>query len=172
MHILDTHLRQTADQHRSFCTWANDIINIELPELRSACIYERDLYFRIYSIDSCSCWQESTLCRSLWNNIPNTEVQLCVVHQISNAQKGLQSIYNASTKELAERNLDQLERTGVTAIRRSLSPGVENWPRLSNYFQYNKDIRRIMYTTNIIEGFHRQLISELQQIRTSIAKEF
>ncbi|WP_138990996.1 transposase [Larkinella sp. C7] len=32
-----------------------------------------------------------------------------------------------------------------------------NWPRLSNYFQYNKDIRRIMYTTNMIEDFHRQL---------------
>jgi hypothetical protein len=33
----------------------------------------------------------------------------------------------------------------------------KNWPRLSSYFQYNKDVRRIMYTTNFIEGFHRQL---------------
>jgi len=33
----------------------------------------------------------------------------------------------------------------------------KNWSRLSSYFQYNKEIRRIMYTTNIIEVFHRQL---------------
>jgi transposase-like protein len=32
-----------------------------------------------------------------------------------------------------------------------------NWDKLSAYFQYNKQIRRIIYTTNIIEGFHRQL---------------
>lgn len=102
---------------------------------------------------------------------PHTEVQLCVVHQVRNAQKylswkdvkpflrDLQTIYKAATKEQAERNLDQLEKNWGEHYPKVIESWRRNWPRLSNYFQYNKDVRRIMYTTNIIEGFHRQLRS-------------
>lgn len=100
---------------------------------------------------------------------PQTEVQLCIVHQIRNSQKylswkdvkpfmkDLQTVYKATTKELAERNLEQLETNWGQRYPKVIESWRRNWPRLSNYFQYNKDIRRIMYTTNIIEGFHRQL---------------
>jgi transposase-like protein len=100
---------------------------------------------------------------------PQTEVQLCVVHQIRNSQKylshkdvkafmkDLQGVYRATTKELAERHLDQLSANWGARYPKVIDSWKKNWPRLSSYFQYNKDIRRIMYTTNIIEGFHRQL---------------
>jgi transposase-like protein len=100
---------------------------------------------------------------------PQAEVQLCVVHQIRNSQKylshkdvkafmkDLQGVYRASTKELAERHLKQLSANWGARYPKVIESWKKNWPRLSSYFQYNKDIRRIMYTTNIIEGFHRQL---------------
>ncbi|HEX5025591.1 MAG TPA: IS256 family transposase [Agriterribacter sp.] len=100
---------------------------------------------------------------------PQTEVQLCVVHQIRNSQKylsykdvkpfmkDLQGVYKATTKEQAERNLDQLASNWQQRYPKVIESWRKNWPRLSCYFHYNKDIRRIMYTTNIIEGFHRQL---------------
>jgi len=100
---------------------------------------------------------------------PNTEVQLCVVHQIRNSQKylsykdvkpfmkDLQGVYKATTKEQAERNLDQLASNWQQRYPKVIESWRKNWSRLSGYFHYNKDIRRIMYTTNIIEGFHRQL---------------
>jgi len=100
---------------------------------------------------------------------PQTEVQLCIVHQIRNSQKymswkdvkpfmkDLQTVYKATTKDQAERNLDQVATNWGQRYPKVIESWRKNWPRLSNYFQYNKDIRRIMYTTNIIEGFHRQL---------------
>lgn len=100
---------------------------------------------------------------------PQTEVQLCIVHQIRNSRKyiawkevkafmkDLKTIYRASTKELAERNLDKLEASWGTKYPAVISSWRKNWDRLSNYFQYVPEIRRVIYTTNIIEGFHRQL---------------
>ena len=100
---------------------------------------------------------------------PQTEVQLCIVHQIRNSykylsykdvkpfMKDLQGVYKATTQEQAERNLDQLASVWEQKYPKVIESWRKNWPRLSSYFHYNKDIRRIMYTTNIIEGFHRQL---------------
>jgi transposase-like protein len=100
---------------------------------------------------------------------PQAEVQLCVVHQIRNSHKylshkdvkafmkDLQGVYRATTKELAERHLDQLSANWGARYPKVIESWKKNWPRLSSYFQYNREIRRIMYTTNIIEGFHRQL---------------
>jgi transposase-like protein len=100
---------------------------------------------------------------------PNAEVQLCVVHQIRNSQKylsykdlkpfmkDLQLVYKADTEEQAQRHLDQLDKNWGVKYPKVIESWKRNWTRLSRYFQYTKDIRRIMYTTNIIEGFHRQL---------------
>lgn len=102
---------------------------------------------------------------------PQAEVQLCVVHQIRNSQKylsykdvkpfmkDLQGVYRATTKEQAERSLEQLATNWGQRYPKVIESWRKNWPRLSHYFQYVKEIRRIMYTTNIIEGFHRQLRS-------------
>ncbi len=102
---------------------------------------------------------------------PQTEVQLCIVHQVRNSRKYLawkdakpffhdmQLIYRASTKEQAERHLDQLEANWGSKYPKVIESWRKNWDRLSSFFRYTKEIRRIIYTTNIIEGFHRQLRS-------------
>jgi putative transposase len=100
---------------------------------------------------------------------PQTEIQLCIVHQIRNSTKfvaykdlklvmdSLRSIYKASTKELAELALEDLERQWKTKYPAMVKSWFSNWELLSNYFKYPKEIRKIIYTTNPIESFHSQL---------------
>lgn len=102
---------------------------------------------------------------------PQTEVQLCVIHQVRNSRKylawkdvkpfvrDLQQVYKATTKESAERYLDQLQTNWHGKYPKVIESWRRHWDRLSNYFKYPKEIRKIIYTTNIIEGFHRQLRS-------------
>lgn len=100
---------------------------------------------------------------------PQTEVQLCVVHQIRNSTKYvaykdlrpvmacLKTVYAASTKEQAETALDELELEWKTKYPSMVKSWQNNWERLSNYFKYPQEIRKVIYTTNIIESFHSQL---------------
>lgn len=100
---------------------------------------------------------------------PRTEIQLCVIHQIRNSlryvsykeQKAimadLKKVYQALTLEEAEVAFAAFkEKWGKkhTAVIRSWE---NNWLELTTYFKYPYDIRRMIYTTNIIEGYHRQL---------------
>ena len=99
---------------------------------------------------------------------PNTEIQLCIVHQIRNSLKyvasknqkqfagELKTVYQAFTKEEAEAALDKLEAKWGKKYPIVFDSWYNNWENLSNYFQYPEDIRRIIYTTNIIESVHRQ----------------
>ena len=50
-----------------------------------------------------------------------------------------------------------LESAGTGNTRESPSPGGRNWANLSTYFKYPQEVRRLIYTTNAIEGFNRQL---------------
>ena len=100
---------------------------------------------------------------------PKTEVQLCVVHQIRNSLKyvssddqkpflkDLKKVYQASQKEEAEDRLLDLEEKWGKKYPLVLSSWNRNWDRLSNYFQYSYRIRKLIYTTNPVEGFHRQV---------------
>jgi putative transposase len=100
---------------------------------------------------------------------PQTEIQLCVIHQIRNSMRyvsykdqkammaDLKKIYQALTIEEAETAFAAFkDRWGKRhpAVIRSWE---NNWLELTTYFKYPYDIRRIIYTTNIIEGYHRQL---------------
>jgi transposase-like protein len=99
----------------------------------------------------------------------NTEVQLCIVHQIRNSLKylpwkdqksflkDLKKVYQANTKESAEQNLKELDNKWGKKYPIVLDSWKKNWQELSNYFKYPSEIRRIIYTTNIIEGYHRQI---------------
>ena len=99
---------------------------------------------------------------------PNTEVQLCVVHQIRNSLKyvgsknqkefmaDLKRVYRASSKDLAASELDILADKWNDKYPIVIKSWRNNWERLSQYFKYPADIRRIMYTTNTIEAVHRQ----------------
>jgi transposase-like protein len=103
------------------------------------------------------------------NVFPQTEVQLCVVHQIRNSTKyvaykdlkpvmaSVKKVYTASTKEQAEMELDELEKEWKTKYPSMVKSWQTNWERLSNYFKYPQEIRKVIYTTNIIESFHSQL---------------
>ncbi|MCT7604758.1 IS256 family transposase [Aliarcobacter butzleri] len=99
---------------------------------------------------------------------PNTEVQLCIVHQVRNSiryvasknqkefMKDLKLIYQAISKEAAEEALIQLEEKWGKKYPIVIQSWRNKWENLSAYFKYPEDIRRIIYTTNIIESVHRQ----------------
>ena len=99
---------------------------------------------------------------------PSTEVQLCVVHQIRNSLKyvgsknqkefmaDLKRVYKASTKDLAASELDILADKWNDKYPIVITSWRNNWERLSQFFKYPEDIRRIIYTTNTIEAVHRQ----------------
>jgi len=99
---------------------------------------------------------------------PKTEVQLCIVHQIRNSlryvasknqkefMKDLKLVYQALSKEAAELALDKLEEKWGKKYPIVINSWRNKWDNLSNYFKYPKEIRRIIYTTNIIESVHRQ----------------
>ena len=100
---------------------------------------------------------------------PRSEVQLCVIHQIRNSLKyipcknqrefmrDLKAVYKASTKETAEHNLDKLEAKWGKQYPIVFKSWRSNWERLSNYFKYPEPIRRLIYTTNTVEGYHRMV---------------
>ncbi len=100
---------------------------------------------------------------------PKTEIQLCIVHQIRNSlkyvasknqkefMKDLKEVYQASSKDIAEYNLLKLEEKWGEKYPMVIKSWQSNWEHLSHYFQYSGDIRRLIYTTNAIEGFHRQV---------------
>ena len=99
---------------------------------------------------------------------PQAEVQLCIVHQIRNSlkyvasknqkefMKDLKRVYQAISKEAAELELDRLEEKWGTKYPIVINSWRNKWENLSYYFKYPEDIRRIIYTTNIIESVHRQ----------------
>jgi putative transposase len=100
---------------------------------------------------------------------PRTEVQLCIVHQIRNSIKhvagknqkefivDLKSIYQAPSKDVAEYNLLKLEEKWRDKYPIVIKSWNNNWDNLSTYFKYSAEIRKLIYTTNPIEGFHRQV---------------
>jgi putative transposase len=100
---------------------------------------------------------------------PKTEVQSCIVHQIRNTVKYVVSkdvkaviadvklIYKAINKELAEEHLNALEQKWGKKYPIVIKSWRNNWHKLSTFFKYAADIRRLIYTTNTIEGFHRQI---------------
>jgi len=99
---------------------------------------------------------------------PKTEVQLCVVHQIRNSlkyvasadqkpfMKDLKLVYQATTKDIAEDELLKLDEKWGKKYPIVLNSWNNKWENLSYYFKYPPAIRKIMYTTNIIESVHRQ----------------
>ncbi len=99
---------------------------------------------------------------------PDTEVQLCVIHQIRNSIKyvaskhhkafmaDLKPVYRAVSKEAAETALDELEEKWGQQYPVVLQSWRRKWENLSHYFRYPATIRKVIYTTNAIESVHRQ----------------
>ena len=99
---------------------------------------------------------------------PQTEVQLCIVHQIRNSIKyigwknrrafmaDLKPVYRAVSKAAAEDALDALEAKWGEQYPIVIKSWRSKWDDLSAYFKYPEDIRRVIYTTNAVEAVHRQ----------------
>ncbi len=99
---------------------------------------------------------------------PDTEVQLCIIHQIRNSLryvasknkkefiKDLKTVYQSPTKENAELQLQRLDEKWGAKYPIVINSWKNNWDNLSYYFKYPQQIRRLIYTTNIVENLHRQ----------------
>lgn len=71
--------------------------------------------------------------------------------------RDLKLVYQAVNKDAAEKALDDLEIKWGEDYPIVIKSWRDNWDRLTAYFQYSQHIRRIIYTTNTVEGYHRQL---------------
>ena len=99
---------------------------------------------------------------------PETETQLCIIHQIRNSLKyvasknkkafmaDLKPVYRAPTKEAAELALDKLEEKWGEKYPLVINSWRRKWHNLSHYFKYPEHIRKVIYTTNAVEAVHRQ----------------
>ena len=118
----------------------------------------------IASIDNLSGFVEA-----IESIFPQTDIQLCVIHQIRNSKKylsykdtkefmnDLKSVYKSSTREKGEHELNRLDQKWGKKYPKIIQSWRKNWDQLSLFFQYSPLIRKVIYTTNAIEAFHRQL---------------
>lgn len=100
---------------------------------------------------------------------PHTEVQLCLVHQMRNSMKylpykdlkacvrDLKKIYKAVNASMALHYLNEAENTWGGKYAIIFKSWRANWDRLSKFYTYTNGIRRIIYTTNPIESYHRMV---------------
>lgn len=100
---------------------------------------------------------------------PQTQIQKCIVHQIRNSTRyvsyqdlkkfttDLKPIYKAITEEKALEELDRFEEKWGKKYPLAIKSWRSNWTELATFFRYPAEIRKIIYTTNMIESYHRQL---------------
>lgn len=70
--------------------------------------------------------------------------------------RDLKPVYRAESRELAELRLLELEEKRSRKYPKVLENWQRNWEKLSSYFKFSEQIRKLVYPTNAIEGFHRQ----------------
>ena len=100
---------------------------------------------------------------------PSANIQTCIVHQIRNSikyiaskdkksfMKDLKEVYKAPTEELALAQLDKLKETWGNSYGMVINSWYNNWNNLSTFFDFSPRIRKMIYTTNALEGFNRQV---------------
>lgn len=100
---------------------------------------------------------------------PNVNIQSYIIHQIRNSikyvaskdsktfMKDLKCIYQAANEELALQALKNLDNNWGRKYPIVIQSWTNNWDNLSTYFKFPPEIRKIIYTTNALEGFNRQL---------------
>ena len=100
---------------------------------------------------------------------PKTEIQRCVIHQIRNStryvsykdlkplMKDLKKVYTAPSEDTALSELENFDEIWGNKYPKIALSWRKNWPELSTYFKYPDEVRKLIYTTNTIEGYNRQL---------------
>lgn len=98
---------------------------------------------------------------------PKTDIQKCIIHQIRNSTRyvsykdlkkvtaDLKPIYKAPPEALLE--LDRFEETWGQKYPLIIKSWRQNWDELATFFKYPAELRKLIYTTNMIESYHRQL---------------
>ena len=99
---------------------------------------------------------------------PQAQIQRCVIHMLRNSFKyvnyndlkkfsaDFKAVYNAPNESAALSELETIKEKWGKKYPYAISNWENNWEDVSSFFQFSGDIRRIMYTTNIIEGLNRQ----------------
>lgn len=100
---------------------------------------------------------------------PRTDVQLCIVHQIRNSTRyvnwqdkravvrDMRLIYRVNSIAQAETELENFEEKWGKKYPAMIQSWKRNWEHLTTFFGYDEHVKRVMYTTNSIEGFNRQV---------------
>ena len=100
---------------------------------------------------------------------PKTEIQQCIIHQIRNTTKfvsykdikalmaDLKKVYAAIDEQTALAELETFDEKWGNKYPKIAISWRDNWANLSTYFKYPQEVRTLIYTTNTIEGFNRQL---------------
>ena len=100
---------------------------------------------------------------------PKTEIQNCIIHQLRNSSKyvsykdlkalmaDLKAVYAAVDEPAALDALDAFSERWDRKYPKISQSWRNNWANLSTYFKYPQEVRKLIYTTNTIEGFNRQL---------------
>ncbi len=100
---------------------------------------------------------------------PQTDTQICVVHQIRNAAKyvvwkdrkafakDMKTIYTAPTKEAAEAALKDFDEIWKHKYPYAIKSWYNNWEELTTFFGFPVEIRKIIYTTNLIENLNGKI---------------
>lgn len=100
---------------------------------------------------------------------PQTDVQLCLVHQMRNSMKyashvdvkplvkDLKKIYTALNEQAAAQYLIQAEEKWGKKYKVIFRSWNNNWVRLTNFYKYPPALRRVIYTNNPIESYHRMV---------------
>src|SRR3954470_6568875 len=100
---------------------------------------------------------------------PRTQLQRCIIHQVRSSLSyvswkdrkafahDLRTIYQAPTREAAESKLLEVAEKWSSSYPMALRGWETHWEDLATMFEYGPEIRRLIYTTNSIEGYNRQL---------------
>ncbi len=100
---------------------------------------------------------------------PQTHIQRCIIHQVRQSLNyvswkdrkafvaDLKTIYQAPTREAAEMRLLELGECWGDRYAVAVRSWERNWEDLATMFDYPAEIRRLIYTTNTVEGYNRQL---------------
>lgn len=108
---------------------------------------------------------------------PTVDIQTCIVHQIRNSikyiaskdkkafMKDLKEVYKATTEELALAQLDNLKEKWESNYGMVIDSWYNNWNNLDTFFKFSPQIRKLIYTTNVLEGFNRQ-VRKFTKVRT------
>jgi transposase-like protein len=100
---------------------------------------------------------------------PRAQIQRCIIHQVRQSLTyvswkdrkafvaDLRTIYQAPTREAAETRLLELSERWSATYPMAVRSWETHWEDLATMFEYGAEIRRLIYTTNSIEGYNRQL---------------